>query len=127
MSKKILLIDDDSDFIDAQKAGFEKAGYKVVTAESEASGRRAFAESSPDLVIVDLMMEYKDAGFILSREFKKVKPLLPVILVTDVTRETGMVFDVATAEERSWIKADRILSKPVRFDQLQREVEGLLK
>ena len=43
---------------------------------------------------------------------------MPVILVTAVASETGLDFDAATAEERGWIKADAVLDKPVRFEQL---------
>ncbi len=38
-----------------------------------------------------------------------------------------MDFDAATDEERSWIKADAMLAKPIRFEQLKREIDRLLK
>jgi hypothetical protein len=49
-----------------------------------------------------------------------------VILVTGVAAETGIPFSAATREERIWIKADALLPKPIRFEQLQPEVERLL-
>lgn len=39
-------------------------------------------------------------------------------MVTGVTGETGIEFDAATNEERAWIKADELLAKPVRPEQL---------
>jgi hypothetical protein len=50
-----------------------------------------------------------------------------VLLVTGVTSETGFEFDAQTSEERSWIKADGLLPKPIRYEQLIGEVKKLLK
>jgi len=52
---------------------------------------------------------------------------VPIIIATAVTAETGMSFDVRTEEERKWIKADLFLDKGIRADQLQREINKLLK
>ena len=41
--------------------------------------------------------------------------------------DTGVDFDLATRDERSWVQADAVLDKPVRFEQLQREIKRLLK
>ena len=61
----------------------------------------------------------------LSYHIKKKYPGLPVILVTGVAAETGLEFDSTTGEERSWIKADRVLAKPIRFEQLAAEIHRL--
>ena len=53
-------------------------------------------------------------------------PFLPVILATGMVSETGIEFDAATAEERSWIKADTVLNKPLRYEQLKKEIDRLL-
>ena len=73
------------------------------------------------------MMERMDDGFVLCYDIKKKNADIPVIMVTGVSRETGMEFDAATDEERSWLKADVILAKPIRFEQLTREIDRLLK
>ncbi|HQL55569.1 MAG TPA: response regulator, partial [Phycisphaerae bacterium] len=80
-----------------------------------------------DLVLVDLMMEDPDAGFSLCYHVKRLDPAIPVIVVTAVSGTTGLSFDAETDEERAWIKADSVLAKPVRFEQLQREMQRLLK
>ena len=51
---------------------------------------------------------------------------MPVILVTGVAAETGLEFDSTTGEERSWIKADRVIAKPIRFEQLESEIARLV-
>ena len=78
------------------------------------------------MAIVDLMMENFDDGFRLCYKIKKADKNIPVILVTGVAGETGMDFDASTNEERSWIKADVVLDKPIRFEQLKREMDRLL-
>ena len=73
------------------------------------------------------MMEDPDAGFMLCHHIRKKDPSIPVILVTSVNSETGLDFDMATDEERVWIQADALLSKPIRFEQFKREIDRLLK
>jgi len=72
-------------------------------------------------------MEHSDAGFALAYHIKKKDESIPVILVTAVASETGLEFDVATNEERSWVKADAFLAKPIRFEQLLAEIKKYLK
>lgn len=123
----ILVVDDDADFLEQMRVQLEAAGYAVVTAAGQAKAEEALARGLPDLLLVDLMMEQADGGFSLCYHAKRRNPDLPVIIVTAVTSETGLEFDAATDEERSWIKADAILPKPVRFEQLAREMARLLK
>lgn len=125
--KTILVVDDDEDFLTQTRMQLEAAGYKVVTAEGMKDADQKLVELRPDLVISDLMMEYMDAGFVLCHHVKKKDPKTPFILVTGVTSETGMEFDAAAGEERAWIKADAILTKPVRAEQLRREITRLLQ
>ncbi|MDX9973761.1 MAG: response regulator [FCB group bacterium] len=123
----ILVVDDDEDFLLQQKVQLESAGFTVHTAGTPRKGQELFAQTKPDLAILDLMMGDMDAGLGLCHAMKKARPDLPVILVTSVMRETGLELDVTTDEERSWIQADVVLDKPVRFEQLRREIGRLLK
>lgn len=123
----ILVVDDDEDFLFQQKVRLESAGFAVVTAGTRKKAEELFTKAHPDLAIVDLMMEDLDAGLTLCHLMKRARPEMPVILVTSVMRETGIELDASTEEERSWMKADALLDKPVRFEQLHREIERLLK
>lgn len=125
--RTILLVDDDTDFLFQLQSEFTAAGYNVLTAPNGKQALEVLASVRPDLCVVDLMMEKADMGFTLCYKIKKKDPSIPVIMVTSVTHETGIDFDATTQEERSWIKADALLDKPVRFEQLQREVSRLLK
>ena len=126
MAQTILIVDDDEDYRFQQRVQLKAIGFDVIEADSKAAGLELIKTTKPDLAIVDLMMEELDAGFTFCYQFKKRYPNVPAILVTGVTRETGMEFHASTNEERSWIKADALLAKPIRFDQLQREIERLL-
>lgn len=124
--KKILVVDDDMDLLLQIKVQLEAAGYDVETAEGRKDAESRLETLRPDLVVLDLMMEEMDAGFALSYHIKKKDAAIPVILMTAVTRETGLHFDEAGGDARTWVKADAVLSKPVRFEQLNREIKRLI-
>lgn len=123
----ILVLDDDPDFLLQQKLQLEAAGYTVLTASTRQEGEKLLAANAVDAAVVDLMMEEEDTGFQVCYHFKKLRPRLPVIMVTAVAAEAGIEFDAATDEERAWVKADALLAKPVRVEQLIREIERLRK
>jgi CheY-like chemotaxis protein len=120
----VLLVDDDDDFLFQHKALLERAGFSVTTAGSLREAEAT--EERPDVAVLDLMMENADDGFVLSYRLKKRFPGLPIIVVTAVTSETGMMFDPTSPQERAWVSADKVLSKPIRFEQLLSEIERLL-
>jgi len=121
----VLVVDDDPDFLEQMRIMLEGAGHEVVDASGVDEAMEMLEEQVPDLAVLDLMMENTDDGFVLAHRIKSAHPDLPVVLVTAVTRETGMEFDLSR-EGGGWIKADAILAKPIRFEQLRREIERLL-
>ena len=124
--KTVLVVDDDPDFLFQQQTQLEAAGFNVTAAASAKEAMQVLAKVNPDIALVDLMMEEADAGFQLCYRLKKRDKAVPVIMITSVASETGIEFDAATDEERAWVKADVLLVKPVRFEQLQREIDRLL-
>jgi len=127
MKKTILIVDDDMDYLFQLKLKVEKFGFDVVTADGQREGEKVIESLKPDLAIFDLMMENEDSGFVLSYKIKKKYPNVPVILATAVTAETGMGFDLSEESNKEWIKADLILDKGIRGDQLEKEIKKLLK
>lgn len=123
---RVLIVDDDEDFLFQHRIQLEAAGFEVATACSRREAEEKSGAFRPDLAILDLMMEHHDDGFVLSHRLKQRFPGLPVIMVTAVTSETGLVFDPASPQERAWVGADALLAKPIRFEQLQREIDRLL-
>jgi CheY-like chemotaxis protein len=126
MSRTILLVDDDDDFIFQQKLLLTAKGYTVVTADSCKAAEAMLPECKPDAAVIDLMMEHMDSGFILAYRIKQRYPGVPVIMVTAVTGETGVEFAADLDKEKGWVKADTVMMKPVRGEQLIAEIERRL-
>lgn len=122
----VLLVDDDEDFLFQQQLQLQDAGFDVIAAQGQGQAEKILAERRPDVAVLDVMMENPDAGFVLCHHIRKNDPSIPVILVTSVNNESGLDFDMATEEDRTWIKADVLLSKPIRFEQLRGEIDRLL-
>jgi CheY-like chemotaxis protein len=125
-AQKILVVDDDPDIVDQLTLLLKKEGYEIAAAGSMEEAEQVLLTVKPDLAIVDLMMEHKDSGFVLCHEIKRLYPGLPVIVLTGVKSETGISFTASSPDEQSWVKADRVLDKPVRPEQLKNEILHLL-
>jgi len=78
----ILCIDDDPDVLMPLKIILESGGYAVETAPDAAAGIRAFRESAPDVVIVDLMMEEIDAGMKFLKEIQALNRRVPIYMLS---------------------------------------------
>lgn len=123
----ILVVDDDLDILEQTRVYLESAGYAVTTTDSEKKAAELLKNFTPDLAVLDLMMEHQDSGFILAYKIKKVDPGIPVIIVTAVTGQTGIAFDADGEGSSSWIRANAIIEKPIRYEQLLAEIKRLLK
>lgn len=125
--KTIFIVDDDVDYIFQLKTMLEKMEFSVITACGQKEAEAMINSITPDLIILDLMMENKDSGFILGHKIKKIMPDVPIIIATAITAETGMSFSLESDDDKNWIKADKYLEKGLRPDQLHREINKLLK
>ena len=125
--KKILVVDDDIDMLEQVALILKKEGYQVIQAQGQKEGEEALLTAIPDLAVLDLMMENMDSGFVLCHHVKRLFPETPVILLTAVKAATGLDFSPTSQDAASWVKADVLLDKPVRPEQLKQEVRRLLK
>lgn len=123
--KTILIADDDRDYLEQMKFHVEQFGFRTITANNQKDCELKIENEEFDMAILDLMMENDDSGFILSYKLKKKYPNKPVILASSVSKETRFVFEPETGD--NWIKADKMLEKGIRPDQLHREINKLLK
>lgn len=124
--KKVLIVDDDPDILEQVGLVLKTSGYEVVSADSAANAEEYLIAGQPDIAIIDLMMEQPDSGFVLCHQIKKIYPNVPIIMLTAVRASTGMNFDTRNEEAKSWVKADAILDKPVRPEELLNSVRKLL-
>ena len=122
---KILVVEDDPDMMEQMKIYLESEKYEVISASTQKEAEPLIKPGAFHAAVLDLMMENPDSGFVLSHKIKKMDPKLPVIIVTSVTKETGFTFDKAQ-DPKSWIKADVIIHKELRFEQLKAELKRLM-
>ncbi len=122
-SKKVLLVDDDRDFLEMHTAVLEHRGYEVITAQNSAECMIKLEKIKPDIVILDVMMEQFDSGFKASEKIKKKYKNLPVMLLTSIGAQTNL--DFSSSEDVLKVSgADILLDKPVSpkvlIDQIER-------
>ncbi|MBE2278841.1 MAG: response regulator transcription factor [Ignavibacteriaceae bacterium] len=124
--KKILLVDDDIDILEQNKLMLEAEGFEVFLATNTAEGIRKFEEVLPDAVVLDLMMDQYDSGFILSHKIKRSEhgKKIPVFMITSVANVTGFKFDASTDDEREWLDVEEILNKPVQVPELIAKIKA---
>jgi len=126
-SKTILIVDDDPDFLLQLELILQSAGYRVIKTQTRKEAEEIISKSTLTALITDLMLEEEDDGFVLCYRTKKLFPDMPIIIVTGVAEKTGIEFEVVTREEKNWIKADVLLAKPIRSEQILGELEKLVK
>jgi CheY-like chemotaxis protein len=127
--KKILLVDDDHDFLEMNRSVLEARGYQVLTASNPASALEAVKRERPDLVVTDLMMRDLDAGFSLSRSLKEdpATSSVPVIIGTAASSQRGFDFRPSSRADLQAMRADAFLDKPVSPTVLLEKIEELLR
>jgi len=108
----ILAIDDDADFRHATKLLLEANGYVMAEAQSAEEGLKTFKTVSPDLVIVDLMMESIDAGANFVKELKLLGSDVPVFLLS------GAGDGMSTSVDYTQYGFSGVFQKPLQNDRL---------
>jgi chemosensory pili system protein ChpA (sensor histidine kinase/response regulator) len=117
---KVLVVDDDPDFVKVTAKILEKGGYEVVSASNGAKALQTMRSNPPDVVLLDIMMAYILDGLDVSREMAADPTLkdIPVIMVTSLTGVKGS--GLFPTDE--YVPVDEWLSKPVDADILLRRV-----
>jgi DNA-binding response OmpR family regulator len=124
---KILLVDDDPDFVDATKIILEsRQEYKVVSASNGAFGLAVARAERPDLILLDVIMPFED-GFDLARELKADPELaeIPIMMLTSFSqRKSETDIPVARGME---LEAEDYLEKTIGPGELLHRIDRLLK
>ncbi len=118
---KILVIDDDRDFIKITRMILESRQHQVMTAANGEEGLKAMRRERPDLVVLDVMMSYILDGLDVRRQMAADEDLknIPVIMVTSLTGERvqGTLPSAEYVPDSPWIH------KPIDPDLLLEQVK----
>ncbi|MCY2993715.1 MAG: response regulator [Planctomycetota bacterium] len=118
-AKRILLVDDDAEIIEALRYALEAKGYTILVARDGNQGLAIAEREDPDLVILDMMMP-KRSGFLVLEKLRRSRPVpVRVIMITanEGTRHK------AYAE---MLGVDDYIRKPFPMDRLLESVNRLL-
>lgn len=124
--KKILLVDDDVDFVEATKLILESKFYDVAVAHDGKEGLKKVETEQPNLIILDVMMPETD-GYEVCAKLKSDPRFkhIPVLLLTAVGE--AMSTTKYTKEMGMKIEADDYIPKPVEPNELVERVENLFR
>jgi two-component system, OmpR family, alkaline phosphatase synthesis response regulator PhoP len=124
--KKILLVDDDPDFVEAVRVIVESGGYDVRVAYDGQEGLEAVAEEKPDLIVLDVMMPVMNGHAACARlKADKATASIPIILLTAVAdRVTTSTY---THRDMLESEAEDYMPKPVEPAELLALIKSWLK
>jgi len=121
---KILVIDDDPDFVNAVRIVLEKDNHVIIHAANGRAGFLKAKEESPELVLLDVMMDSILDGVSASRMMHDDPSTakIPIIMVTSISSTSYAEF-FPTDE---YLHVSTFLSKPIRPADLAKQVNSLL-
>jgi two-component system, OmpR family, alkaline phosphatase synthesis response regulator PhoP len=121
MDKKprILLVDDDADFVTATKKILESKSWEVVVATNGEDGLKKAKSEKPNLILLDMMMPVKD-GFLAAKDLKSDPAVakIPVLALTSFNQNLGDPFE---------IQVDEYIQKTISPKELLEKVQVHLK
>lgn len=122
MKNKILIIDDDVDFVEAISVILSANGYEPLKAFSGQEGFHKAKQESPDLILLDMMMAYKEEGAEIAKSLSQDVSMknIPVVLVTGVRKDVELDLELKTKTGTLPVKA--IIEKPVSPEVLLKTV-----
>lgn len=128
---KILVIDDDPDIVAGVKMVLESAGHEVLSAPSGKEGLEQIKQNTPDLIILDVMMESHTEGFELAlklhspdpaSEWKRFKGL-PILMLTAIHSTTPLRYE----PDIDYLPVELFVDKPIDPDDLIGKVNWILE
>ena len=123
MAYRVLIIDDDPEFVEAVTNVLDAKGYDADSASNGKIGIAKAKEQKPDIILLDDMMTTKSEGFDVAREMHKDEKLknVPVIIITGVRKEMSLPFGFEPDD--TWLPVKGVLEKPVKPEVLLKTVE----
>lgn len=125
--KKLLIIDDDPDFVEGIKSILDSAGYLVDVTYNPKDGLKALQEKTYDLLLLDIMMGRGAEGIMIARKLRKDPKLreMPVLIITGIREQMAFLFPGEPVHPR-FVAVDELVEKPVEPKLLLEKVETLI-
>jgi CheY-like chemotaxis protein len=122
---KILVVDDDPDFVEITRTILEAKGYKVSSAANGNQALKAMRKELPDLVLLDVMMSTLLDGLNLSHLMSEDSELrqVPIVMISSITDSPS----AGMFPTDEYIPIDAWITKPVQPDDLLTKVAQFLK
>ena len=129
---KVLVIDDDPDFVEGLRIALEANNYQVYSAENGTEGLKFIQRIRPDLIILDVMMDTLTEGFQVSYQLRSRDPKseyraysnIPILMLTAVSQKTHIKVSLQTDED--YLPVDEFVEKPFLLDALLEKIKALI-
>lgn len=116
--KKIMVVDDDCNIRELLKLYLEKDEFEVVECGDGRNAAKIFTENSPDLVLLDIMLPYKD-GWKVCREIRE-KSSCPIIMITAKGEHVDRILGLE-------LGADDYVTKPFNVKEVVARIKAVLR
>jgi len=126
--KKLMIIDDDPDFVAGIRAILDGAGYETEVAHNPKDGFAALKARRHDLLLLDIMMGRGAEGVMMARKIRKDPALkdLPILIITGIREQIAFMFP-GQAVHPNFVALNELIEKPVEPDLLLERVAALLQ
>ncbi len=128
VQKKLLIIDDDPDFVEGIKSILENAGYEVDAQYNPKDGFNALESGKYDLLLLDIMMGRGAEGVMIARKMGQDPKLreMPVLIITGIREQIAYLFPGQPVHPH-FVDVDELVEKPVEPGLLLERVSALIE
>jgi len=125
-AEKILIVDDDRDFVEAVSTFLEAHHYAVLKAYDGQEGLKVARMELPDLILMDIIMKERTEGFFTVQEIRRIPELkkTPIFIVSSLYSQ---IPDFRVTPNKGWLAHDDFLPKPVDLAELLEKIQRRLE
>lgn len=127
---KLLMVDDDKNYVEALLYILKQNDYEVVVAHNKEDGLARLKETNPDLILLDVMMGKRAEGMLFARKVRRSREYaayagVPILVLTGIREQTGFFFP-SEPKNPVFFPIDELLEKPVKPPLLLEKIALLL-
>lgn len=111
---KVLLVDDDKDFVEVNRTLLEGNGYEVIFAYNPEDGMNLLETEKPEVMVLDVMMQEPDDGFAMAQKIRRNGNQIPIVMLSSISKVSGAKFE----KNDEMLPVNEFLEKPVKADVL---------